>query len=188
MRAGRKRKSGRRTASGPLAREHVNYAAMAALQPHRRRLPVEARLSQDATTALGRLFLCGKIWEPQKLAGEEYTRRVGSARATMAGPGRMGPHGRWSGCNPDGCRADLDGCECYRRIAAYQELFQVVNRCGHRVEIMVKRVISDADLDETTLSGDELDMVRIGLSALAAHLRLTERGKRAYARNAQSNN
>jgi hypothetical protein len=181
-RVGRKRKAGRRTASGQLAREHVNYAALAALQPHRRDLPLEVRLSQDATTEIGRLFLWKRITEEQYLAGQEYERRIGAYRATIAGPhGLVGITG-WSGCNPDVCRRNGNECECSRRAHAYQELSDVINQQGRRVELVTNRIVGSGE----KVTYLELPLLRMGLGALAGHLRLTERGKRAYARNAQS--
>ncbi len=174
MRAGRKRKQGRRSASGHLAREFVNYAAMAAEQPHRRCLPSKVRLSQDATTELGRLYLCDKITEPMYLAGEEYSRRIEAYRATTGGPRAMIISSRWSGCNPDLCRIDVQECECYRRTLAYQELFEVVNQCGHRVERVIRRIIGQ----DEPISSFELNLLSIGLTALAKHLHLSERGRR----------
>ncbi len=179
-RPGRKRKSGRRTASGHLAREHVNYAALAAEQPHRRGLPVEARLSQDAVTELGRLSLVRLITETQKLAGEEYARRTAAYRAVVGGPPGTARSSFLAGCNPDSCSYDPDGrCECRRRVTEYQELFQVVNQCGRRVEMAVKRVVAHNEAPDAW----ELALLSLGLTALAAHLRLTERGKRLGSRN-----
>lgn len=171
-RKGRKRKSGYRTPSGQLVRQYVDYRKMAAEQPHRRDLPGRARLSQEATTSLGRLHLFGKIPEAWVLAGYEYARRIGAYRATTSGPRATAGNGHWGGCNPDLCRADMAECECDRRTKAYQELFEVVNKCGRRVERVVNKIVAH----DEELGGFELNLLSIGLEALARHLRLAERG------------
>ncbi len=172
-RAGRKRKQGRRSPNGDLARPAVNYAALAALQPHRRVLPPDARLSQDATTELGRAFLRRQITEPEHLAGQEYARRIGQYVATIAGPRAGVGTGRWPGCNPDLCLEDGSDCECRRRLRDYQEFHEVVARCGRRVEIAVNRIVQH---DQTPVFSD-IYLLSIGLSSLARHMRLTNRQK-----------
>lgn len=178
-RAGRKRKSGRRHANGELAHPAVNYGALAALQPHRRGLPVNARLSQDATTELGRAFLRGQITEAEHLAGQEYARRIGQYRATVCGPRAGAGSSRWSGCNPDLCRLDGGSCECLRRRQDYQEFQHVVAMQGRRVELAVGWVVSH---DRVPMK-DEIALLSIGLSALARHMRLTNRQKSVGSRN-----
>lgn len=178
-RAGRNRKAGRRTANGELARPAVNYRAMAALQPHRRALPEDARLSSEATTELGRAFLRGQITEPEHLAGQEYARRIGQYRATVCGPRATSGAGRWSGCNPDRCRLDGGDCECLRRRRDYQELQEVVAGEGRRVEMAVNRIV--AHDQEPSLN--DIILLSVGLSALARHLHLTNRQKSLPSRN-----
>ena len=178
-RVGRKRKSGRRHANGELAHPAVNYGALAALQPHRRSLPVNARLSQDATTELGRAFLRGQITEAEHLAGQEYARRIGQYRATVCGPRTTAGAGRWSGCNPDLCRFEGGDCECLRRRRDYQEFQEVIAKAGRRVEMAVNRVVAH---DQTPIFHD-IYLLSLGLSALARHMRLTNRQKNATQRN-----
>ncbi len=183
-RAGRKRKQGLRTPNGELARPAVNYGALAALQPHRRDLPEEARLSQDATTELGKAFLRGLITEAEHLAGQEYARRRGQYMATVCGPRTIAGTSRWSGCNPDECLAlAIDGahhsCECQRRRQDYQEMQQVISRCGRKVEAALGWVIA---YDRVPMA-DEVYLLSIGLRALARHMRLTNGHKALTSRN-----
>ncbi len=178
-RPGRKRKSGRRTASGHLAREHVNYAALAAEQPHRRGLPAELRTHPDAVTELGRLALLGLITQPQKLAGEEYSRRVGAYRATIAPPSQLGARGRSFECNPIGCGLEPEKCTCERRKGELRVLLDVLTDCGGRVKIATEMVcIEDQRATEAVLG-----YVTLGLAALANRLGLTKHGKSANVRN-----
>jgi len=179
-RSGRKRKSGyRRHPGGQLAAgPAVNYRAMAAMQPHRRDLPVEARLSPNATTELGRAKEKWQITQPQLLAGEEFARRTGQYLATIDGPSLTSGNGRWSGCNPSACGSD-DDCECRRRRRDYQELQEVIAQCGRRVEIVVKWVV----IYNLVPSKSDLPLLVEGLQALAVHLRLTNQGNRRLYEN-----
>ncbi len=173
-RKGRKRKSGYRQPNGQLVRQVIDYTKLAAEQPHRRDLPADQRLSHDADTELGRLYLKKQIAEPQYLAGQEYARRVGAYMATICPPHNMTVSGRWSDCNPDLCRKEPDECECARRLRDYQEFHEVVAKCGRRVEMIMKRVV----INGLSPGNYELGILLVGLMALSKHMHLTMRGKR----------
>lgn len=175
-RKGRKRKSGYRHPNGELKTKTIDYMKLASEQPHRRGLPADYRLSHDAETELGRLYLKKQITESQYLAGQEYARRVGAYMATICAPHGMVGSGRWSGCNPDACRKEPDQCECTRRLRDYQEFHEVTAKCGRRVEMVMKRVIVNGN----TPGNYELAILLIGLSALTRHMHLTARSKSRY--------
>lgn len=176
-RKGRKRKSGYRQPNGQLRREKVDYMKLASEQPHRRALPATQRLSHDADSVLGRLYIKKQVSEPQYLAGQEYSRRVGAYLATICPPVAMAGSGRWSGCNPELCRSDPNDCECAHRLRDYQEFHEVIANCGRRVEMVMKRVI----VNDNEPGNYELAILVVGLSALSRHMHLTERGKLRYA-------
>jgi hypothetical protein len=96
-RKGRKRKSGRRTPSGAIARKPVDYRSMAALQPHRIRLPEALRSDEKAESVLGCLNLIYRIskrtaanrpgiTDEQYEAGRRYRRLVGAYLAHVGAP------------------------------------------------------------------------------------------------------
>lgn len=90
---GRKKKHGLRTPSGHLSRSAAAIIAkgerdIAMAQPHRRWLPQEARSEQRAENVLGRLFLAGKITEPQCWAGEAWRRLAADFGRVLASPVR----------------------------------------------------------------------------------------------------
>lgn len=175
-RRGRKRKSGYRESNGRPQREVIDYTKLAAEQPHRRDLPEKHKLSQDADTQIGRLYLKDQISEPQYLAGQEYERRVGAYMATICGPQALAGSGKWSGCRPELCRAYPDLCECARKLRDYQEFHEEIAKCGRRVEMVMKRVV----INRLPPGSYELGILVVGLMALCRHMRLTARGKSRY--------
>jgi hypothetical protein len=60
-RKGRKRKSGRRTASGRLIPDKTDFKGFVAAQPHRNWLPEGQRRDEKAGDVLGCLNLTGRI-------------------------------------------------------------------------------------------------------------------------------
>jgi len=165
-RAGRKRKYPRNIAPA------VNYRAMAALQPHRRGLPEAHRLDQKAATRLGCLCLVGMITEAQYLAGLDYAHATGQYLSTVEAPRSLSGSGGGYDCKPDSCPAG--SCECLRRVVRYDELYCVLAKAGRRPLIEVNRVAVHNQ------RSSELEVLRIGLNALARHLRLTNDRKSAY--------
>lgn len=101
-RKGRKRKAGPRTKTGQLRRMKDTQAAKAREkvatvldQPHRRWLPEERRMSQNAEDELGRLFECGALYargsDPEQAqvllhAGRRYQRLMHAFHQVMVAP------------------------------------------------------------------------------------------------------
>lgn len=167
-RKGRKRKSGRRTASGALAKAHVDYQTMAAENPDRRWLPATLRLSEKAGTVLGGLNLIGRITDHQYEAGRRYGIVVGAYRSVIGTPTGMHGSSRGYDCAGLACLVDDRLCECASRKTRYVRAFEAIK--GQRVHLAVNRVaVHDEQITE-----DQMDYLRLGLSALAVHFGLTQ--------------
>lgn len=192
-RRGPKKKSGKRHKCGKLVKQTpqekqeaavevgVNYAKLAAQQPHRRGIELPANLSDRqrakigdpgtnprAATEFGRMALEGLISEAQYVAGEKYARVVGKWRAMIGGPRAIAGIGRGYDCKAD-CRHTYppDPCECRDRQQAHDAAFKALGPAGAAAHAAVDCVV----LCNQTLSGDALTIVdlRAGLSALAKH-------------------
>lgn len=169
-RKGRKRKSGRRTSSGALARPKVDYRAMAAAQPHRNWLPEALRLSERAGTMLGCLLLTRHISEEQYEAGRRYSVIVGAYHAVASVPGGTSGAGRGYDCPGS---SDCDPCQCRQRTENYMRAYEAISRsAGRKAHFAINRVLWDKPVSE-----DQLIHLKWGLDALAEHFGLTNRRK-----------
>lgn len=181
LHTGRKRKQGRRTVSGNIAREPAtNYRMLAGLQPHRSWLPKDKRESEKAATLLGALNLLYRpatqftpefgITDQQAEAGRQYAVAVGRYRASIGSPSSMGGTGRGYACNPSHCYSgdNLDGCECLKRRRRYNDLREVLVRMRDRDAM---RAVSDTAVRE--IAPHDIHALRRGLNVLASHLGLT---------------
>lgn len=91
---GRKRKEGKRTASGQLSRSKGERAkrgqhdvrSVALAQPHRAWLAENRRTDQRAESEIGRLCLGGRITEAQYWAGDRWARLIGEFHQVLATP------------------------------------------------------------------------------------------------------
>lgn len=179
-RTGRKRKSGRRNRSGDIKQPKPNYAALAALQPHRAWLPENARLSEKAGTPLGGLNLIGVLTDEHHEAGQRYAAIVGAYRAVIESPKGFNNGGRGFDCA--GCpriREPESECACEQRKWRYDAAFAAVMDAGHRSARAVARV---AVHGEACPTGSLNDLIR-GLDALRKHFGLTNHGKSVHLGN-----
>jgi hypothetical protein len=180
-RSGRKRKQGRRTASGATAREPAtNYRALAGMQPHRNWLPAAMRESEKAATLLGALNLLYRpatqftpefgITDQQAEAGRQYAVAVGRYRASIGSPSSMGGTGRGYACNPSHCYSgdNLDGCECLKRRRRYNDLYDTLRAMRDRDAM---QAVNDTAIRE--LRPHDIHALRRGLNVLVQHLGLT---------------
>lgn len=185
-RKGRKRKSGRRTASGTLVRAPVDYRAMASLQPHRIRLPEALRADEKAESVLGCLNLIYRsskrtagnrpgITDEQYEAGRRYAVLVGAYLAMAGAP-------RSTAGNGHGSHECLSGaCEtCQQTVDRYMRAHEAIGRdcagiprlCRH-THAAVNWVV----IDDHLCNAEQLEYLKRGLSALAQHFGLTNRGR-----------
>lgn len=89
--AGRRRKAGRRTADGRLAKKPRQQRVrditdVATSQPHRSWLKEGQRRDQRAESTLGRMFLAGLITEPECWAGERLRSIIREFHVVIAAP------------------------------------------------------------------------------------------------------
>jgi hypothetical protein len=174
-RAGRKRKSGRRYASGDLRLAVVSARQVAAGMPHRGgsqdplKRPAEGEISHLAENNLGRLFLAHHITADQLIAGQEYARRWAAYQVTLEGPTRLKNSSGKGGCCENGC-VPGDDCWCERRVKEFNELSDLLIRQGHWVELAVQRLV----LFDGEPESDLIPLI-IGLNIIARHLGLTKR-------------
>lgn len=167
----------------------VNYAKLAAQQPHRRGLELPAHLSERqrakigdpgthprAATELGRMALEGLITEAQYIAGEKYARVVGKWRALVGGPRAIAGNGPGYDCMAD-CR-DTDPCKCRDRQQAFDAAFKALGGAGAPARAAVDCVV----LADLGLAGDILVLaeLRAGLSALDRHFEREHESTCAY--------
>jgi hypothetical protein len=186
-RKGRKRKSGRRTATGALVRHvPIDYRSMAALQPHRIRLPEALRADEKAESELGRLNLFYRIskrtagnrpgiTDEQYEAGRRYAVLVGAYLAAAGAP-------RATAGNGHGSHECLSGaCEkCQQTVERYMRAHESIGRacmgiprtCRH-THAAVNWVV----IDDNLCNAEQLEYLKLGLSALADHFGLTNRRK-----------
>lgn len=176
-RKGRKRKSGARSKSGCLARVVVDYLTMAANNPDRRDLPADKRLSEKAASLLGKFNLLAKITDAQYEAGRRYAVIVGAYLAMANAPRSTAGASRGPGCAGE-LNCPVDTCACLAKTDRYTDAYEAVERAGrvsifgaHKVHLAVKRVA----IHDQACFPDQVEPLRLGLSALAAHFGLTHR-------------
>jgi hypothetical protein len=142
----------------------VTNDTLMAMQPHRRDLPIDTRLSPKAITTLGQLNLQRRITDAQFEAGERYRTIVNSYRAVI---GSIDPL-----CQPKpGRGVVLSEAEAERRTKAYNDAYIAVFSAGQDAAKWVRRV---AIYDETCPIS-AFPSLTCGLFALAVHFGLTKR-------------
>ncbi len=152
------------------ARRYIDLRRVAALQPHRRGLPEEHRLAQEAENECGRLLLCGEICAAEHNAGTEYARRRGAYYSTIGGPSSLAGAGDGFDCNPAECSPP--NCECFRRRVDYMEVYNALIQGNPRNRIL--SVVEMVVLNDCP-PGEELGMLKEGLRRLAKVLGLDKR-------------
>lgn len=172
-RAGRKRKSGHRHASGDIVRPEraPDDRVRTSRQPHRRGLPEPLRLDERAESALGRCNLRGIITDAQYDAGCMYATIVGAYRAVIEGPRATAGSGRGYECNGEACLTlrGTEGfvCGCEARKDRYDAAFEALIKIGQRAAVAVAHVA----IHGREPAGQTVYLVS-GLDALARHFGL----------------
>jgi hypothetical protein len=177
-RRGRPRKAGARHRDGHLKRRPESPRAVAAGMPHRRGLG-ERAVDQRAETELGRLTLRGALTEAQGLAGETYLALWRGYVFSLAGPRELS-NGGGHGFSCGGCE-EMRHCRCEFRKRIFLEAQRVLDAEGPVVVAIVNFVV----LSDGPGYPEQLDVLRLGLSALAVHFGLQPR-KSMISRNAAS--
>jgi len=181
-RKGRPRKTGPRHKNGhlkPVMAESPRERA--AHMPHRRGLG-EQSSDPAAESELGRMRIRGEVSEPEETAGYVYGRMwrgyvstLDSPRSPGEGQGRVGS---CSGCSePEMMR----WCACALRRRIYAEAASVLVSTGSGVSPQVHAVVI---LDRPC---SDVPLLRLGLSALAAHYGLVNARKSAYRKRTSAN-
>lgn len=178
-RKGRKRKSGARSKSGSLVRATVDYLTLAANNPDRRDLPADKRLSEKAASLLGKFNLLSKISDAQYEAGRRYAVIVGAYLAMANAPRSTAGASRGPGCAGE-LKCPPDTCACLAKTDRYTDAYEAVETAGrisifgaHKVHIAVKRVA----IHDQACFPDQVEPLKLGLSALASHFGLTNHRK-----------
>lgn len=198
-RRGRKKQKGQlRTAKGRKSRSRAaveqqesDVRAVVLRQPHRAWLAEEQRLNQHAESELGRLFLAGRIAEPELWAGARWAalRRelhqvlqaptgAGSALGKIAADaaddarrrrlsllGRDGDHDA-----PLAPVLPEDHAARQRRVLAQYEGAVGALRELFRPDIVIAAIDRLAE-DDVSISDEEIEIARAGLRHLAQHWR-----------------
>ena len=186
-RKGRKRKSGRRTASGAIARrEPVDYRSMASLQPHRIVLPEALRGDEKAESVLGCLNLIHRIskrtagnrpgiTDEQYEAGRRYSVLVGAYLAAAGAPGATAGNGHGSHeCQTGACE------QCQQTVDRYMRAHEAIGRhCMGipRVCRQTHAAVNWVVIDDRMCNADQFEYLKRGLSALSDHFGLTNHRK-----------
>jgi hypothetical protein len=179
-RKGRKRKSGRRTASGQLTRKPLDYRAMAGEQPHRNWLPVGLRTDERAGTVLGCLNLLNRISEHEYEAGRRYSVIVGAYLAMANAPRGTAGAGRGYDCSGEqNCSEtrQLVGrtCTCLDRTERFNRAYEAISRDGGRPAHIAVNWVA---IQDRVCAPEHLKTLKLGLTALAGHFGLTNSGNR----------
>ena len=171
MAVGRKRKSGRRYASGDLVREvetppiairRLRDAALAGMHDHR------------WGTEIGRLYLAGRLTSEQFAAGCRWadlvTRHSAAlcSRAGLVSPSDFNSS-RGTSVDPDSERGEMEAKRHLKDLERYQKALVVLARHGHAVRSAIQRLCED-DLHISFL---EIGHVLFGLNELAGPCGLT---------------
>jgi hypothetical protein len=192
-RKGRRRKTvARREPNGRAQRVSVNYQAMAALTPHRIRLPVAYRTDARAESYLGRLNI---VWRTSGLpsairpgipdeeyeAGRRYQKTV-HAYLALANAPRLAQLRviAEASFDPESMpvdqvfrRNDPEGLALTQRYTdAYVAVSESAGREGHKRHMAIKRAIHDEPC-----SPEQLIHLREALHSLAVFYGLTNQGK-----------
>lgn len=139
---------------------------------HRDGLPEGQIMDARAATAFGRLNLNGFISDVQHQAGLRYIVVVGEYRASIGIPDTGNREGKGYACLGE---RNCEYCECRRRKRRYDDAYEAVIKVGPRVA----RVVSHKVIYDQSCGKLEMNLLRMGLDALADHFRLTNRRKSA---------
>ena len=193
MAKGRKRKSGKRTASGRLSRSKSERAkrgiqdvrAVALQQPHRAWLGESRRADQRAESEVGRLCLAGRISEAEYWVAERWRRLILEFHQVLASPVCTGSP--LSKILPTYVEAgdvagECDAAECAESEEERRERVLVQHRAAMRA---IGRLGADAREVFTSLeaivmhgraAGEEYSLraLRAGLAQLGRLWRITE--------------
>lgn len=201
--AGRKRKTGKREPNGRASRVGAGDAMRVVVlaQPHRACLPAEARRDHRAESALGRLFLTGRITQAECEAGERLAGRKAAFDRALASPPpvrsaagqmvaeRLTADDAKDLPNAETRTADIPLTEeerAERALAGWSSAEALVwgaVRCSRHAFSMVMRVVVEGlDLDRRAGTYvDDLGAVRAALGSLAVHWGLDEEARAASA-------
>ena len=175
MAAGRKRKQGRRYASGDLVRE-VETAPMAIRRLHD--AAVAGMADARWGTEIGRLYLVRRITSEQFAAGSRWAElasrhsaAIGS-RATLASPSDFN-RSRGTPVDPDSEAGEAEARRHLRDMDRYQKALVVLARHGQAVTQAIRRLCEE----DLHLSFLEFGHALFGLNELAIHFGLTGGGK-----------
>jgi hypothetical protein len=173
-RRGRKRKLGPRNPKnrrGRLLHERESPAVRAAQMPHRRNFKHPE--DQLAENELGRMVLRGELDPLLGQAGQEYARVWRDYLATLEAPrrARIAEGGAIFDCG--GCLGQVGTqfCECEKRKRKWLDASRVLRQVGHGPTIWVHAVA----LNDEQCPFERLEMLRLGLAALASHFGLRSR-------------
>lgn len=182
--AGRKRKPGRRTADGRLAKKARpqrvrDITDVATSQPHRSWLKEGQRRDQRAESALGRMFLAGLITEPECWAGERLRSIIREFHIVIAAPitastaAIMVAEGMEIPAEADHLAAERPETEEEKRdrvLAQHAGAMTVLDRLEWG-----RQIISELDaMLMRDAEPEHIRLVKAGLHALAAFWRMTE--------------
>ncbi|ABS68929.1 hypothetical protein Xaut_3702 [Xanthobacter versatilis] len=182
--AGRKRKAGRRTADGRLAKKPRpqrvrDITDVATSQPHRSWLKEGQRRDQRAESTLGRMFLADLITEPECWAGERLRSIIREFHVVIAAPitastaAIMVAEGMEIPAEADHLAAERPETEEEKRdrvLAQHAGAMAVLDRLEWGRQIT-------SELDALLMRDAEpehLRLVKAGLHALAAFWRMAE--------------
>lgn len=175
MAVGRKRKQGRRHASGDLVREvETPPTAIRRLRDAALASMADARWGAE----IGRLYLNGRITSEQYAAGcrwADLASRHSTAIGTRAGVTSSSDFNRSRGApvDPDSEAGAFEAKRHLKDLERYQKALVVLARHGHEV----RRAIAHLCEDDLHLSILEFGHALFGLNELAIHFGLTGAGK-----------
>lgn len=190
---GRKRKMGKRTASGQLSRSKTERAkrgqqdvrAVALKQPHRAWLGETRRADQRAESEIGRLCLAGRLTEAEYWAGERWRQLVHDFHRVMATPmttcsalARMVAEqvGKEDVAGEVGAaeRPESEEERRERVLDHHRKAMSTIRRLGDMARpaftVMENAVLHDRGVETAA----DLDALRAGLSQLARLWHLTD--------------
>jgi hypothetical protein len=182
-RKGRKRKSGRRTASGRLIPDKTDFKGFVAAQPHRNWLPESMAGHERAESILGCLNLMWRIHEAQNEnarlskkptepnpwisetqyeAGRRFSVIVGAFRQVIGAPRGTAGGGRGYACNPSICLKNENKCICDIRTDNYKQACSYLQSAGQKAYNITYQVVISEIIPEPSQMAD----LTQGLAAL----------------------
>jgi hypothetical protein len=161
-RKGRKRKSGRRTSTGRLIAERVDFKGFIAAQPHRNWLPAALQQHERAGDVLGCLNLKKLISDNGYEAGRRFSVIVGAFRQVIGAPRGTAGGGRGYGCNPSDCQNLGELCICEQRTANYWNACAYLQSAGQKAYNVTYQVVISEMIPEPS----QMAELTQGLAAL----------------------